>query len=228
MTKIRQIQFYLHSTKSQQSLQGALYCKLNKDPFEQTLGNSGKEKQEETTGWTRLKDGSHDLNDGINDYVAVVQPYRAPNYHELCAVVQYLCPDFYFSHLCICVMMSQSGGPKHRHKTLTGSGCRLSSWVEGLIEGMYQSDIQSDPGPNYWIGYWDEKKNVTRPIKCQKSASQNLRHRITQCMVSHMLLCVRPVGMSAVWSYFRKKKSKTAESDLCNASVSWWQQCWEL
>lgn len=72
MTEIQQIQFYLHSTKSQQSLQGALYCKLNKDPFEQTLGNSGKEKQEETTGWTKLKDGSHDLNDGINDYVAVV------------------------------------------------------------------------------------------------------------------------------------------------------------
>lgn len=100
-------------------------------------------------------------------------------------------------------MTSQSGGPKHRHKTLTDSGYRLSSWVEVLIEGMYQSDIQSDPGPNYWIRYWDEIRNVTRPIKCQKSASQNLQHR----MVSHMLLCLRPVGMSAVWSYFRKKRA---------------------
>lgn len=39
-------------------------------------------------------------------------------------------------------------------------------------------------------------------------SSQNLRHRITQCMVLHMLLCVRPVGMSAVWSYFRKKRAR--------------------
>lgn len=201
MTKIWQIQFCLYSTKSQQSLL-ALYCKLKKDPFEQTLGNTGERK----TGrnhWLNKAQRWQPWFEWWDKWLCGSgTTIESPKWSwAVCAVVQYLCPDLYFSYLGICVMTSQSGEPKHRHKTLSDSGCRLSSWVEGLIPGMHQSDIQyqyrSNPGLNYWIGYWDEIKNVTRPIKYHKSASQNLRHRITQCMVSHMLLC-----------YFRKKKEQ--------------------
>lgn len=49
------VTFYLYSSKSQKHLpQGALYCKVNTVPYQQPLGNSGREKltfkKEETAG----------------------------------------------------------------------------------------------------------------------------------------------------------------------------------